>query len=127
METTQTTTQNAAAEVAKARKKAAELADQAAKAADEATLLAQEHGIAEDPIGKSRHPIDILKLKAITDKISQVITLLAEITPDPALTTAERHRLNGSGVRRLGFITKIYETAVLRPEFIPPFFDSELI
>ena len=127
METTEITPKNAADQVKKAREKAAALADQAAKAADEAVRLAQEHGIPEDPIGKSRLPISVIKLQAITDKITQAITLLGEIAPDPALSTAERHRLNGSGVRRLGFITKITETAMLRPEFIPPFYDLDMM
>jgi len=123
METTEITNTNAAAEVAKAREKAAALAEQAAQAAADAAKLAEEHGIAEEPIHRGRLPISIVKLQAITTKITAALDALSEVAPDLALTTAERNRLNGSGVRRLGFITKIYETASLRPEFIPPFFD----
>ena len=127
MATTKNEQSSAANEVAKAREKAERLAAEAEQAANEAARLAEEHGIAEDPIGKSRLPISVITLKAITDKITQALSALSDIAPDPALTLAERHRLNGSGVRRLGFITKIFETAVLRPEFIPPFYDVEVM
>jgi len=127
METSEHTQKTAAAEVAQARENAARLAAEAEHAAEHAIRLAEEHGIPEDPIGKSRQPISVIKLLAITDKITAAITALGEISPDPALTSTERHRLNGSGVRRLGFITKITETAMLRPEFIPPFYDLDMM
>jgi len=41
-----------------------------------------------------------------------------------ALTTAERRRLRGSGVRRYGFIDKVSDVAEANPEFAPPFFSN---
>ena len=41
------------------------------------------------------------------------------------LTDAQRRRLLGSGVRRLGFIVKTFEVASDNPEFAPPFLDME--
>ena len=44
-----------------------------------------------------------------------------EGTAEHALTDAERRRLQGSGVRRYGFIDKVSDIALANPEFIPPF------
>jgi len=44
-----------------------------------------------------------------------------------ALTTAERRRLLGSGVRRYGFIDKVSDVAGANPEFAPPFFSDTVL
>jgi len=44
-----------------------------------------------------------------------------------ALTTAERRRLLGSGVRRYGFIDKVSDVASVNPEFAPPFFNDTVL
>ena len=41
-----------------------------------------------------------------------------------ALTHAERRRLQGSGIRRYGFIDKVSDVAEANPEFAPAFFNS---
>jgi hypothetical protein len=64
-------------------------------------------------------------LTAIRDDIQSAIELLQKHTDDSALSTAERRRLQGSGIRRYGFIDKVSDTAVGNPEFIPPFMDEE--
>jgi len=43
------------------------------------------------------------------------------------LTTAERRRLQGSGVRRYGFIDKVSDVADVNPEFAPPFYDGTVL
>jgi ribosomal protein L40E len=41
------------------------------------------------------------------------------------MTDAQRRRLLGSGVRRLGFIVKTFEVASDNPEFVPPFLNMD--
>jgi len=52
------------------------------------------------------------------DKIRQEMRVDMQ---NEALTTAERRRLRGSGVRRYGFIDKVSDVAEANPEFAPPF------
>ena len=120
----------AAEQVAKARERAARLADEAAKAADEAAKLAEEHGIAEEPLPRANHVramIDHQALETVNRELEDSLRIITENTSDLALTGADRQRLNGSGVRRLGFIEKILDTATMRPEFIPPFFNLQAL
>ena len=120
--------ESAADKVAAARKRAAQLAREADVAADEARQLADEHGIAEEPHPQANHIrglIELQILEVITGQLNNVLRSITEHTANLALTGADRHRMNGSGVRRLGFIEKIMDTAELRPEFKPPFFNLE--
>jgi hypothetical protein len=54
-----------------------------------------------------------------------VLTELMENWQGPALTTNQRQRLPGSGVRRYGFIDKVKDIASENPQFVPPFLDVE--
>jgi hypothetical protein len=54
-----------------------------------------------------------------------VLTELMENWHGPALTTDQRRRLPGSGVRRYGFIDKTKDIADENPQFVPPFLDVE--
>jgi len=49
-----------------------------------------------------------------------VATLVPQLDSS-GLSTAERLRLNGSGVRRYGFIEKVFEVSADYPQFWPPF------
>ena len=110
-------------EVAAARERAARLAEEAAIAAEEAAKLAQLHGIAEEHHGIEQFMIPPATIDAITDDLQRALQTITDATPDIALSTSQRMGKKGSGVRRLGFIQKIMDTAELRPEFIPPFFN----
>jgi len=76
----------------------------------------------KDVVIKPNLPLEDLNLM-----LNNAITLLEAVSPDVALSEAERRRLLGSGVRRYGFIDKVSDFAVANPEFIPPYMDEEAL
>ena len=108
--------------VVKAKEHAAKLAQEAAAAADHATNMAHEHGVADDYVASGNHTIPAEKLDEVTYALEYALEKIKAVTPNIALSAADRQRLNGSGVRRLGFIEKVHDTAQMRPEFDPAFF-----
>jgi len=65
-------------------------------------------------------------LQTWLDELQIMYENFAELVPqlETTLTTAERRRLNGSGVRRYGFIEKVIEVAAEYPQFWPAFFEN---
>ena len=67
------------------------------------------------------YPFQILAI--VIEAAQQLLIDLMEYWHGPALTTADRHRLSGSGVRRYGFIDKTSDIASDNPEFVPRYLD----
>jgi hypothetical protein len=105
-------------------------AETAAKAVEEHAFMADEHAIeyGEHPYGYSPEDrADIVKpvagLEPYLTDLTGMFDRLLKYLNNLSLTNAERFRLLGSGVRRLGFIEKVADTAEELPQYIPPFFD----
>jgi len=107
-------------ELAQARQQAA-IAEDEYELADEKLLISDK--LREMPDAPSLHPgikIDNSGLEQFVLYLTRNFRNLLEILDNVALSPEERRRLQGTGVRRLGFIEKITDTAQERPEFIPP-------
>jgi hypothetical protein len=66
----------------------------------------------------------ITQLENMLDAIETILAEIKSDIPDEALTSAERKRLLGSGVRRYGFIDKVSDVSETSPEFAPKYFSS---
>jgi ribonuclease D len=69
--------------------------------------------------------ISLDALHLLVQLSSATLTELMENWHGPALTTDQRRRMPGSGVRRYGFIDKTKDIADENPQFVPPFLDVE--
>jgi len=68
-------------------------------------------------------------LEKLNQLLTSLKTNLATMKNDfdnETLTPAERRRLQGSGVRRYGFIDKVSDTSAKFPEFLPPYVNQEI-
>ena len=75
--------------------------------------------------GGAKVLIPVNKLEQLKKDIEKSIALIQSYAVDAALSTAERRRLLGSGVRRYGFIDKVSDVATANPEFVPSFMDTK--
>ena len=78
--------------------------------------------IADNDISpNAKFPFSILSI--VIEAARQLLLDLVEHWHGQALTTNERRRLRGSGVRRYGFIDKMSDIATDNPEFTPRYLD----
>jgi ribosomal protein L40E len=138
-------------EVKTLNERAARLAQEAEKAAQEAKIAAQQAANAAQNTAKnSENPLipeaeyaseqghhisggvaydsraEVKPVGTIEEDLADLVQLLNRIIKhlnNVSLSSSERARLLGSGVRRLGFIEKVTDTAQENPQFIPAFFD----
>jgi len=68
--------------------------------------------------------LSVANLEQLFEDIDSILQDMRVDMQNEALTTAERLRLLGSGVRRYGFIDKVSDIAEANPEFAPPFYDG---
>jgi hypothetical protein len=66
-------------------------------------------------------------LNNVLSEVDAILEQLLEVSGDVALSEAERRRLQGSGVRRYGFIEKTADIARDNLEFAPPFLDVDAL
>jgi hypothetical protein len=66
-------------------------------------------------------------LEKVQSDMNDALEQLLAISGDSAMSEADRRRLQGSGVRRYGFIDKTTDIGTANPEFAPPFLDLEAL
>ena len=71
--------------------------------------------------------LSVANLEQLFEDIDSILQDMRVDMQTEALTPAERRRLQGSGVRRYGFIDKVSDLAEANPEFAPPFFNSTVL
>jgi len=71
--------------------------------------------------------VSVANLEQLFEDIDKILQDMREDMQTEALTPAERKRLQGSGVRRYGFIDKVSDVAEANPEFAPPFFSDTVL
>ena len=125
-----------AADAEKINEKVARLEEELARAKQEAAITEEQHELSDEklvnryetremPDAPGLHPginIDNPSLESYVIQLTRDFRRILEVLDNVALSPEERRRLQGSGVRRLGFIEKVTDTAEERPEFIPPLF-----
>jgi hypothetical protein len=100
-----------------------QIAERDAQLADAHAQLDDLHALIEE---HSLVATDDAKITAaLTDAETLRDTIISWLVSGEELTTAERHRMMGSGVRRLGFIVKVLEMMQVNPELAPDFLDRE--
>lgn len=88
------------------------------KKSDESMINSVDRPMGKDPIAPPPTPLEML----LSD-LNDLMVDFTDLDLQSGLTGVERRRLNGSGVRRYGFIDKVSDFAVANPDFIPPFMD----
>jgi len=68
--------------------------------------------------------LSVANLEQLFEDVDNILQDMRVDMQTEALTTAERLRLLGSGVRRYGFIDKVSDLATVNPEFAPAFFSD---
>jgi len=100
-----------------------QLAEKDAQLTDAFSQLDDLHALVDE------HSLIVTDNDKIADAIQEAETLRDELiswlASGEELSTAERRRLQGSGVRRLGFIVKVHEMMTVNPELTPDFLDRE--
>ncbi|MDR0206763.1 MAG: hypothetical protein LBI45_05860 [Bacteroidales bacterium] len=71
--------------------------------------------------GNEKALIPMNELQQIHDEVYNIMEKFPDISQDVALSEAERRRLQGSGIRRYGFIDKVSDLAAANTDFVPPF------
>jgi hypothetical protein len=75
--------------------------------------------------GEGKWYIPEQELEDMNEVLQTTLENFMLINPESSLSEAERRRLQGSGVRRYGFIDKVSDIALANPEFVPSYLDLE--
>jgi hypothetical protein len=104
-----------------------QLAEHKAQLAERDEQLAAAHSeidsLHADVEEKSLLNTNTPKIEAAEEEVAKLRDLIISWFIGGELSAAQRRRLFGSGIRRLGFIKKVAEVIQVNPELAPSFFD----
>jgi hypothetical protein len=80
-----------------------------------------------DVTGENNTLITPEDLDYINETINSLVDGLMGLSNDSELSFAERKRLQGSGVKRYGFIDKVSDSALENPDFVPPYMNVDVL